>query len=164
MMADPRALLAAALLAAPSAAGCAGGEAPTPAEYRREANAICATARADTAPLVTRLTEMASSINTRNAPQAATVAERLETVARRHVQRLRELKQPEGDEKKIEAFLAPTETLVTAVGKAAGALRERKLIQVLGHVASARPLERDARRAAAAYGLHRCRAFVGVVP
>lgn len=152
------ALAAAGLLAL---ASC-GSSGPTKSQYVAKANAICASARTQTTPLIRQLTAAAVGLASpganaaRSARQMASAVGRLQSVSARELSQLRKLQQPSGDHAAIERFLTPLAGLVDAIGRAGAALRGGQPQRALAQLAEVQPTSQQVTRAANAYGMRQC--------
>jgi len=159
-------LLPAALAAALGLAACGGGgggsststtnSGPTHAQYAAAANAICATARSQTGPLITKIkAEGVAAVLTGSGALAASV-KRLHDVAAANLAKLRALVPPAGERAAITRFLGPLAAVVTQIGKAAAALAGHQAINAVALIEQAKPLAARVTSAARAFGAGRC--------
>jgi len=141
--------------------GCGGGRSPSPSKsaYITKANAICQTARSQTAPLITQVTSLAGSVSSGSpsaAQRLAATLTHLHAVAAGYLAQLERLQQPSGDHAAIEQFLTPLAQVVDAIGKAAAAVGSGQLPAALGLLEQAAPEAQDATAGAQAYGMRQC--------
>ncbi len=154
----PAAAVALTLAVALVLAGC-GSSAPTKSQYIAKAGAMCATASAQTAPLIKQVTASAVALSTGGASAAtrlASAVSQLHTVASSNLEKLQNLEQPSGEHATIERFLTPFASVVSAIGQAATALGKGQAQQALGLLEQIRPSSEQATSAARAYGLTQC--------
>jgi len=155
-------------VAALALAGCGGGgggssststtSGPTHAQYVRAANAICATAQRQAAPLIARVKSSAGSLLTggAGATKLAAVVTALHDAAAADLAKLRALAQPAGGGAAIERFLRPLSTVIADIGQAAKALGAGQAISAVALISQAQPLAASVTRAARAYGATQC--------
>jgi hypothetical protein len=156
-----RSLALLAAVAAVATAGCGSSteHGPTKAAYIAKADAICASAHAQTNHLITQIKALATALvigGTKAAPTAPALVAKLHTVAAAELARLRALAQPSGDHAAIAKFLGPLTAIVRAVGTATDDLRAGKAVDAASLFSAAIPTAQTVRSAAAAYGLHSC--------
>ena len=153
------ALLAAVAAVAVAGCGSSGAHGPTKAAYITKADAICASAHAETNHLINQIKALATALvigGTKAAPTAPALVGKLHTVAAADLARLRALAQPSGDHSAIAQFLGPLGLIVQAMGKAADDLRAGKAVDAASLFSAAIPTAQTVRSAAKAYGLRSC--------
>lgn len=171
---------AGALLAAVAAlalAGCGGGggaattttaSGPTRAQYLTRANAICAVARLQTAPLIARVKRSLSvaALLTGGATLVRTlgsVVSRLHADAAAGLAKLRALPQPAADHAAIAAFLRPLGKLIGYVGQAAALLLKAEPLNAYAVLAPATPTSNQVKGAARTFGADQCGAVLSAL-
>jgi hypothetical protein len=151
---------AAALVAVTAAtAGCGGGHANdhVKASYIAQADRICQTAKARTAPLVDQLVSAASgTLTPAQARKLAGVADRLHALGAAYVARLGRLKQPSSDRDTVQLFLDRSRQVVDSVGRGASALRAGNVTGALALLENGVATADQANAAARDYGFRRC--------
>lgn len=149
-------MLATALLA-----GCGGGGGASKSQYVTKANAVCAATRAKSDPLVAQLAQAAAGFPTSvSAQKLAPVVGQLHTIGESYVAQLRKLKEPSSDHASIDSFVSSTQSAVTALGSAAGALSQGNLGQALSLLEQTRPAAQTANAEARDLGLSECAAVL----
>lgn len=139
-------------------AGC-GSSGPSKSHYTSEADAICKSAQAQTAPLIKQIAAEGASLVSGGAASArrlATAVERLRTIAASDLAQLQALKQPSGDHAAIERFLTPLASVVGTIGQAASTLSAGQGPQALGLLEQVQPVAQQVTSAAQAYGVQPC--------
>jgi hypothetical protein len=139
--------------------GCGGSGGPSKSQYIAKADAVCATAHTQTAPLIGQVAAAGASLASGAAGAArrlAAAVQRLHEVAAGGLAQLRALRQPSGDHAAIERFLTPLASVVDAIGQAATVLGSGQAPQALGLLQQVQPVARQVTSAAQAYGLREC--------
>ena len=143
-----------------------GSSGPTKAQYISRADAICATAKARTTPIVKQIATAAASLaggGPGSAKKLATLLAQLHTAAAADLARLRGLTQPSGEHAAIERFLTPLTSVVDAIGTAASTLRGSQPLQAVGSLQQLQPTVQQFTSAAQAYGLSDCSQLLGTL-
>jgi hypothetical protein len=170
---------AGALLAAVAAlalAGCGGGGAsttttaggPTRAHYLAQANAICAAARLQTAPLIARVKRSLSvaALLTGGASLVRTlgrIVSQLQADAAAGLAKLRALPQPAADHAAIEAFLEPLGKLIGYIRQAAALLLKAEPLNAYAVLQPATPTSSQVKSAARTFGADQCGAVLSAL-
>lgn len=138
---------------------CGGGGASAKSAYIAKANAVCQSARSQTAPLIAQVTSLAGSLGSPSAPTMQGLASklrRLHIAAAEYLAQLQRLKQPPGGHSAIQKFLTPLAHIVDAIGKAATAVGSGQAPTALSLLEQAVPMAQDVTAAAHAYGMREC--------
>jgi hypothetical protein len=161
-----------AVAAALALAACGGGGAttsstssgPSHAQYVAAANAICATAARQTAPLIAKVKSSgAAAVLSGGGPALAAIVSRLHDVAAVDLARLRALAQPPADHGAIARVLEPLTTVVADIGRAATALAKGEALNALALIQQAQPVAARVTGAARALGAARCGAVLAAL-
>ncbi len=146
-------------------AGC-GASSPTKAQYTANANAICRTTGAQTAPLIEQLTTAAASLSPSGqavAGELASALTKLHAVTASALAKLRALKQPVSEHTAIERFLASFATVDDALAGAAKAAAAGNPQLALAQLERAAPAAQQMVNAARAYGMAACENVLSVL-
>jgi 4-diphosphocytidyl-2C-methyl-D-erythritol kinase len=172
-MAAPRRLaasLAIVSLALIALAACGGSSSPstttskpkgpTKAQYVHEVDAICATVKSQTAPLVKQVVPLAEALVIGGTANAATklvsLVSTLHTDAAADLTHLRALAEPPGAHAAVQRFLEPLSTIVASVGQAVTTLRSKTPSNAVGLLSQLSSTAQQVKTAARAYGLVQC--------
>jgi hypothetical protein len=159
-----RHLAALAAATALALAGCGGGgsgsataSGPTRAHFIAAANAICATAHAQTAELITKVKSTgASALLGGDTKSLAGLVTHLHDVAAANLAKLRALPQPAADHAAIASFMQPLSTVVSDIGRAATDLSKGEALNAYALIQQAQPAAGKVTSAARAYGAKEC--------
>jgi hypothetical protein len=141
-------------------AGCGGSSGPTKAQYIEKADAACAAAHTQTAPLIESV--LASTATALRSPSAAGArllaadVQRLHAIALADLAKLKAVKQPSGEHAAVERFLKPLSSAIETVGQAGAALSSGQGAHGLALLEQLQSTLPQLASAASAYGLKQC--------
>jgi hypothetical protein len=158
------ALAAPALIVALALAACGGGgssssstsSGPTHAQYVASANAICKTARRQTAPLIAKLKSSGAALVTGGGAALAASVTHLRDIAATGLAKLRALEPPAADRAQIERVLTPLKRVIGLIGAAAQDLGRNQALNAVALIQQAQPLAARIGSAARALGASQC--------
>ena len=158
-----------ALALAMALAACGGGgssssstsSGPSHAQFVASANAICATARTQTAPLIAKIKASGVSLLTGGAAALATPVTRLHAAAAAYLAKLRALAQPAADQAKIGRLLRPLVQVIALIGAAARDLAKGQGPNAAALIQQAQPLAAQVGSAARSLGASQCALVLG---
>jgi hypothetical protein len=136
-----------------------GSSSPTPAQYAAKADAICASARTQTGPLVQQLATDAQSLSSggQAAEQRLTGAlQSLHGTASEALGKLRKLQRPSSGVQPVERFLASLGTVVTALERSAGDAAAGRPERALAALGQSAPVAGQLAEAARQAGMRQC--------
>lgn len=167
-------------LAACAIAGCGGSSsstgtsttaavgAPTKAEFVAKANAVCATASAQTGKLLgeveTATTAALSGPSAHSAAQLEGLVAQLHSAALRVLGELQSLNPPASDRAAISQFLTPLTHAITGLGEADKAIAAGHATQALSSLLTLQSKTPQLAAAAHAYGLTGCEGVLSGAP
>jgi hypothetical protein len=143
-----------------------GSSGPTKSQYIAKADPICASARAQTAPMIRGITKSAVGLakgGLRALSQVASGIGQLHSVAASTLEKLQKLEQPSGDHAAIEKFLKPFSEVVAALGQSATMISKGQAQQGFAALAQVRPASQRATSAAVGYGLTECKTVLAAL-